>query len=68
MLSYCNDNLGYLPGTAEFDLIKDVPLPDVLDQDRYRWAYGATTTVVDRGEVDKVIEGSIETLASVCRT
>jgi hypothetical protein len=66
VLGYSNDNLGYLPGTREFDLIKDVPLDEVLDQDRYRWAYGATTTIVNRGEVDKVVEESISALGDVC--
>lgn len=64
VLGYCNDYLGYLPGTDEFDLIRDVPLEAALDQDRYRWAYGITNTNIERGEVGRVIEAGVEVLRS----
>lgn len=64
VLGYCNDYLGYLPGTDEFDLVRDVPLEAALDQDRYRWAYGITNTNIERGEVGRVIEAGVEVLRS----
>jgi neutral ceramidase len=65
VLGYTNDYLGYLPRTQDFRLIADVPLEEVLDQDRYRWAYGITNTHVQDGELDKLIAASTEALAEV---
>jgi neutral ceramidase len=56
-LGYSNGYQGYLPTTADLDsLPPDVPLEQILDQDKYRTAYGITTTAVGRGSADLVVE------------
>ncbi len=64
-LGYCNGSHGYLPLPEDLDRIAGAALDDILDQDRFRWAYGITNTNIERGEASRVVSASVDALRAL---
>lgn len=61
-MGYCNGSHGYLPLPDDLARIDGVALADILDQDRFRWAYGITNTNIERGEAGRLVSAGVEAL------
>jgi len=42
--SYCNDYIGYISTRKPYEEVAEIPLKEIISQDRYRRFYGTTTS------------------------
>ena len=67
VLGYSNGYQGYLPPAGPARELSTIPTRELLDQDRYRWAYGITNSNVAPSEAERLVSASrdlIEAMSS----
>jgi hypothetical protein len=60
--SYCNNYIGYISAIKPYQDIADVPLDEIIDQDKYRRYYGTTTSPFAPDAGEALVESSIRLL------
>ena len=64
--SYCNASIAYIPTRRDLEELEGLPFRAWIDQQKYRWAYGATiTTRVGNEAGEMIVEATADLLRDV---